>query len=76
MAAKAGAEPNAYSWGNTLFLNNKPMCNFKPIGDEAIVYDTLSNRYAVHLNNLKDLSSLSDNADITAPVTSYQPNKF
>jgi formylglycine-generating enzyme required for sulfatase activity len=76
VAAKAGNENAVYSWGNTLIQNNKPMCNYLCIGEETIVYDTLRKKYVVDLNRTNGTMALNDNADVTAPVASYQPNKL
>lgn len=76
-AASNGKEQVVYPWGNKLFMNGHFMCNFTGVGEENIKMDTLTKKiYIERDNSLGIAGSLSDNADITAPVNSYYPNEF
>ncbi len=75
-AAKGGTE-NPYPWGFLLFQNGKYQCNFRKIGEESIVYDSITNFFKISIyENNGIATSLSDNADVTAPVDSYFPNGY
>ena len=76
-AAKGGLENCEYAWGNRLLLDNKINCNFRYVGDENLEIDTITNKIVVdYTNNTGIAGTLNDNADITAPVDSYKPNKY
>lgn len=76
-AASKGKDQFIYPWGNKLFMNGHFMCNFTGVGEENIRMDTLTKKIYIDGINLQGIAgSLSDNADITAPVNSYYPNEF
>lgn len=77
-AAKGGSEYSRYPWGDRLIQEGKVMCNYMGIGDECINLDTLKNELIIHKigSNPGIAGNLNDDADITAPVNSYEPNKF
>lgn len=76
-AASGGIENNNYPWGNSLLVDNKYMCNYIHIGDENLHYDTISKKIIVDYTYNKGIvGPTSDMADITAPVQSYNANKF
>jgi len=76
-AASGGSSLSFYPWGDRLIQNGQYMCNFRNLGDEFIKFDTLSKKlYIDTLSNAGISFALEDAADITAPVGSYQPNKY
>lgn len=76
-AAKGGLENTKYPWGNFLFQNNYAQCNFKRIGDESLYLDSATHTIVVKFDKSYGLNnSLSDNADITAPVNAYFENGY
>ena len=76
-AAKGGLEMNEYAWGNRLFQCNHYMCNFRPMGDESIKYDTIKKQLVVvYAGNPGMVGSINDAADITSPVDAYWPNDY
>lgn len=78
MAAKGGDDVSIYPWGNRLMKDGKIMCNYSVIGDECLRYDTSEKKVVIDKNQVNHwiAGSLSDAADITAPVLSYYPNNF
>lgn len=76
-AAKGGIDESPYPWGVSLFENGNYQCNFRRIGAENIIFDSISNSYkVVQLENIGIAGSLNDNADITAPVNAYFQNGY
>lgn len=76
-AASCGNKLSYYPWGDRLIMNNRIMCNFSRIGEENIKFDTLTNNIYIERGNFPGIAgTISDNADITAPVNSYYPNEF
>lgn len=80
-AAKGGVELSVYAWGNRLIQDGKYMCNYKVLGDESIICDTITNKFIIDSSyclgeRAGNVGSLNDAADISAPVYSYWPNKF
>lgn len=76
-AARGGNAGAVYSGGNGIYLlGEKGQCqyNFKNIGAEAIHYNVETRTYEVVRDNAPFL--MSDNADVTAPVTSYLANAY
>lgn len=82
ITAARGGNPNAiYPWNGPYIRGGKGdfLCNFSPVGEENIYRDTSGQVQQVPFNKralYASSFSLSDNADITAPVKSYFPNAY
>jgi formylglycine-generating enzyme len=83
IAAYGGKQYVAYPWGNRL-RNSKGwfLCNFRWVGDENIIYDSLNHKFIVDLDNSPNgsyegtASDLNDASSITESVKSFYPNNF
>lgn len=82
-AAKGGYELSPYPWGGPFVRNvsGKLLANFMYVGAENVRKNKESGELEVCTNNgivsfMGVAGQLNDNPDITAPVTSYNPNNF
>ena len=76
-AAKGGNDLTIYPWGDRLIVNDKPMCNYKRVGDEFIRHDSATNKLIVDRNlNWGASSSFSDMSDMPLPADYYNPNSY
>ena len=77
-AARCNKTNMLYPWGMYLMKNCNFMCNFRRFGDERITFRKDLNIYEIVKKNPYDGFSfeMSDAADLTAPVKSYEPNDF
>lgn len=73
-AASCGGKYNPYAWGGPYVRNSKGyyLCNFKNVGEENIRF----NKDKKNIEIVTGTYTIADGADITAPVTSFFPNKF
>lgn len=79
MAASAGHHLADYPWGGPYLRCAKGgyLCNFKNYGAESIHYNPETEKYEIVPNGgLGVVGTVSDVADITAPVASYAPNDY
>lgn len=69
-----------YAWGGPYLRNalGRAMCNYAPVGDEAITRNTASRKPEVLTNAIVGpviiAGYIRDNADILAPTYTYSPN--
>jgi formylglycine-generating enzyme required for sulfatase activity len=77
MAARGGSALAEYSWGGPYLRGEKGkyLCNFKNLGAESIHYNAEKGTYEV-IPTSGGVGSISDGADVTAPVSSYTANAF
>jgi formylglycine-generating enzyme required for sulfatase activity len=78
-AANSGTKGTVYSWrGNKLQnLKGQHLCNYRNLGAENIHWNEVNNQFEIaRTSSLGVVSGTSDNADITAPVTSYFENTY
>lgn len=69
---KFGAD---YPWGNKLYENNQLMCNFLQIGDENIVFDTLSRKLIIkNAGDLSNPGTSKQKPPSVMPVDAFSPN--
>jgi formylglycine-generating enzyme required for sulfatase activity len=73
-AAMGGRTQAMYPWANWYLRNKKGeyLCNFKTVGDYAIVRNRQTGKPEVH----DEYSGLSDKAFYTAEVRSFYPNDY
>ena len=86
LAGYAGRQYVPYAWGGPFLRNSKGrfLCNFRCVGDENIIYDTLNKKIVVDLDNSNNDSyqgsvtkfNGASYFTITEPVTFYFPNNF
>lgn len=78
-SAKGGLRSVDFPWGGPYMQNAKGcyLCNFNRISDANIMLGDSVNKYVVAKNIDRGSGFLiSDNATITAPATSYEPNNY
>lgn len=76
-AASGGRKQVPYSWGGPFMRNfrGQYLCNFNSLSSENLHFNAeLQKIEILPADNLGIASSLSDNADICAPVNSYFPS--
>jgi formylglycine-generating enzyme len=86
LAGYGGNKYVPYAWGGPYLRNSKGhfLCNFRCVGDENIIYDTLNKKNVVDLDNSNNDSyqgtvtkfNGASYFTITEPVTFYFPNNF
>lgn len=79
-AAQGGIEQATYAWGGPYISNLQgcSLCNFAALGAENIHFNDETQRYEVVPGGalMGVAGQLHDNADITAPVYAYSPNRY
>lgn len=79
-AARGGLDQMPYAWGGPSITNAKgtSLCNYASLGAENIHFneDTQSYEIIRSASSMGVAGYLKDNADITAPVYSYSPNRY
>lgn len=80
-AAKGGLDHSVYAWGGPYLRNSRGcvLANYSQVGDENVQRDPETGKANVVADPQPVLGvagSVTDNADITAPVRSYFPNGF
>jgi formylglycine-generating enzyme required for sulfatase activity len=79
-ATRGGKKLAQFSWGGPYTENKigQKLANYKSISDGCIHYNDSSKQYEIvcYNPNMGIAGNLNDNADVTAPVISYQTNDF
>ena len=81
LAARGGRLNTVYPWGGPYLRNSKGrfLCNFQNIGDENIIYDSLTNKFVVEFNNSPNKADTIISGTLlrtTVPVTSFYNNNI
>ncbi|MBT7995179.1 MAG: SUMF1/EgtB/PvdO family nonheme iron enzyme [Bacteroidetes bacterium] len=81
LAARGGRLNTVYPWGGPYLRNSKGrfLCNFQNIGDENIIYDSLTNKFVVEFYNSPNKADTIISGTLlrtTVPVTSFYNNNI